>query len=127
MVAFFLPGHSADENVEAAYERLWRHQDVRRSSPPERRVRSIKYVTDGKEVVAIVVNHWHPGERQRLTLACELAHALLSFVGKPSASMRESAIESFAGALLVPEQGLREAAGTHGIAHRLRVSARFET
>lgn len=53
------------------------------------------------EVPAIVVNANHNGERQRFTLAHELAHLLLDFTGELAPKQQEQAADRFAGAFLM--------------------------
>ncbi len=63
-----------------------------------------------QDVAAIVVNSLHTGERQRLTLAHELSHLVLTpFAGVDE----EAAANRFAGAFLVPEGTLKAKLGDH--------------
>ena len=62
------------------------------------------------DVPAVIVNSAHTGERQRLTLAHELAHLVL----RPRVGLdEEKAANRFAGAFLVPSDTLRGKLGTH--------------
>ena len=65
-----------------------------------------------KDVPVIVVNEKHNGERQRFTLAHELAHLVLRF-GNLSHSEQEKAADRFAGAFLVAKDMLFRVLGTH--------------
>ncbi len=63
-------------------------------------------------VPVIVVNAGHNGERQRFTLAHELAHLVLNFVGL-SDKEQEKAADRFAGSFLVAKEMLIELIGRH--------------
>lgn len=58
----------------------------------------------------VVVNSTHTGERQRFTLAHELAHIVIEVVPQLKA---EDAAQRFAGAFLMPAQSLRSEIGRH--------------
>lgn len=59
----------------------------------------------------IVVNSTHNGERQRFTLAHELAHLVLRFDEQLSDKQQEKAADRFAGAFLVAQEMLRKVVG----------------
>lgn len=65
-----------------------------------------------KDVAVIVVNQGHNGERQRFTLAHELAHLVLRFSGL-SEKDEEKAADRFAGAFLMPQQTVLRLLGQH--------------
>lgn len=65
-----------------------------------------------EDVPVIVVNAGHNGERQRFTLAHELAHLVLNFVGL-SEKDQEKAADRFAGAFLIAREMLVELLGKH--------------
>lgn len=67
---------------------------------------------DRDDVPVIVVNAHHNGERQRFTLAHELAHLVLDFVGL-SEKDQEKAADRFAGAFLVAKEMLVRLIGQH--------------
>lgn len=58
---------------------------------------------DQQDVAIIVVNQHHNGERQRFTLAHELAHLVLRFAGL-SEKEQEKAADRFAGAFLMAKE-----------------------
>ena len=64
----------------------------------------------GAEVPVIVVNQADTGERQRFTLAHELGHLVLKV---DPALNEEKAAHRFAGAFLMPKQGLSSEVGRH--------------
>ena len=64
------------------------------------------------DVPVIVVNAHHNGERQRFTLAHELAHLVLNFVGL-SEKEQEKAADRFAGAFLMAKEMLVRLLGSH--------------
>lgn len=64
------------------------------------------------DVPVIVVNAHHNGERQRFTLAHELAHLVLNFVGL-SDKQQEKAADRFAGAFLMAKEMLLRLLGQH--------------
>ena len=64
------------------------------------------------DVPVIVVNQHHNGERQRFTLAHELAHLVLRF-GNLSDSEQEKAADRFAGAFLMAKDMLLRLLGNH--------------
>ena len=67
----------------------------------------------GQEAVpVIVVNQGHNGERQRFSLAHELAHLVLRFSGL-SESDQEKAADRFAGSFLVAKDMLLQLVGAH--------------
>lgn len=63
---------------------------------------------NGKHIPVIVLNRKHAGERQRFTLAHELAHLYLKFEGGID---REKACNRFAGAFLMPKEMLLREVG----------------
>ena len=65
---------------------------------------------NGKQVPVIVLNGTQAGERQRFTLAHELAHMYLKFHGSVD---REKACNRFAGAFLIPKSMLIREVGPH--------------
>jgi len=65
-----------------------------------------------KDVPVIVVNRNHNGERQRFTLAHELAHLVLDFSGLSDAE-QEKAADRFAGAFLMPGDMVTRLLGEH--------------
>ncbi|KQW69845.1 XRE family transcriptional regulator [Methylibium sp. Root1272] len=65
-----------------------------------------------EEVPVIVVNQSHNGERQRFTLAHELAHLVLRFSGLNDAE-QEKAADRFAGAFLMAKDMVLGLLGTH--------------
>lgn len=64
------------------------------------------------DVPVIVVNARHNGERQRFTLAHELAHLVLDFIGL-SDKDQEKAADRFAGAFLIAKEMLLRFLGSH--------------
>lgn len=66
---------------------------------------------DRKAATLIVVNSIHNGERQRFTLAHELAHLVLRFDESLSHKEQEKAADRFAGAFLVAQEMLRKLLG----------------
>lgn len=64
------------------------------------------------DVPVIVVNQRHNGERQRFTLAHELAHLVLRFSGLSDAE-QEKAADRFAGAFLMDQDMVRLLLGPH--------------
>lgn len=64
------------------------------------------------DVPVIVVNQGHSGERQRFTLAHELAHLVLRFSGHRDAD-QEKAADRFAGAFLMPRDMMLRLLGPH--------------
>lgn len=64
------------------------------------------------DVPVIVVNKLHNGERQRFTLAHELAHLVLRFSGL-SESEQEKAADRFAGAFLMAREMVVRLLGSH--------------
>lgn len=67
---------------------------------------------DRPDVPVIVVNQGHNGERQRFTLAHELAHLVLRFSGLSDAE-QEKAADRFAGAFLVAKDMVLRLLGPH--------------
>ena len=65
-----------------------------------------------QDVPVIVVNDRHNGERQRFTLAHELAHLVLRFTGL-SESDQEKAADRFAGAFLMAKEMVLRLLGKH--------------
>lgn len=65
-----------------------------------------------QDVPVIVVNQSHNGERQRFTLAHELAHLVLRFVGLNDAE-QEKAADRFAGAFLMAKEMMKRFLGEH--------------
>jgi len=65
-----------------------------------------------KDVPVIVVNQKHNGERQRFTLAHELAHLVLDFSGLGNAE-HEKAADRFAGAFLMDKDMMTRLLGVH--------------
>lgn len=65
-----------------------------------------------EDVPVIVVNQTHNGERQRFTLAHELAHLVLRFTTL-SESDQEKAADRFAGAFLMAAEMMRRLLGEH--------------
>lgn len=65
-----------------------------------------------KSVPVIVVNRLHNGERQRFTLAHELAHLVLRFPGLTD-SDQEKAADRFAGAFLMAKEMVHRLLGEH--------------
>lgn len=64
------------------------------------------------DVPVIVVNQNHNGERQRFTLAHELAHLALQFIGL-SEDDQEKAADRFAGAFLMAKEMMHRLIGKH--------------
>lgn len=64
------------------------------------------------DIPVIVVNERHNGERQRFTLAHELAHLVLRFSGM-SESDQEKAADRFAGAFLMAGEMIKRLLGAH--------------
>ncbi|PIF75501.1 Zn-dependent peptidase ImmA (M78 family) [Variovorax sp. 54] len=64
------------------------------------------------DVPVIVVNQRHNGERQRFTLAHELAHLVLRFSGLDDAD-QEKAADRFAGAFLMAQDMMHRLLGAH--------------
>lgn len=62
------------------------------------------------DIPVIVVNRVHNGERQRFTLAHELAHLVLEFIGL-SENDQEKAADRFAGAFLMAKELVLELLG----------------
>lgn len=67
---------------------------------------------DQRDVPVIVVNQGHNGERQRFTLAHELAHLVLRFSGLSDAE-QEKAADRFAGAFLMAKDMMLRLLGPH--------------
>lgn len=67
---------------------------------------------DRPDVPVIVVNQGHSGERQRFTLAHELAHLVLRFKGLSDAE-QEKAADRFAGAFLMAKEVVLRLLGPH--------------
>jgi Zn-dependent peptidase ImmA (M78 family)/DNA-binding XRE family transcriptional regulator len=67
---------------------------------------------DHQDVPVIVVNGGHKGERQRFTLAHELAHLVLRFNGLSDAD-QEKAADRFAGAFLMAKDMVLRLLGPH--------------
>jgi Zn-dependent peptidase ImmA (M78 family)/DNA-binding XRE family transcriptional regulator len=67
---------------------------------------------DRQEVPVIVVNQRHNGERQRFTLAHELAHLVLRCSGLSDAE-QEKAADRFAGAFLMAKDKVLQLLGSH--------------
>ena len=67
---------------------------------------------DREDVPVIVVNQGHNGERQRFTLAHELAHLVLRFNGLSDAE-QEKAADRFAGAFLMARDMVLRLLGRH--------------
>jgi Zn-dependent peptidase ImmA (M78 family) len=65
---------------------------------------------DAEDVAVIVVNSAHNGDRQRFTLAHELAHLVLKFIGM-SDSEQEKAADRFAGAFLMAKRMVQQLFG----------------
>lgn len=68
---------------------------------------------DLDDVAVILVNNAHIGERQRLTLAHELAHLVMKVDAKVTEIEEEKCATRFAGAFLVPDRTLVEKVGQH--------------
>jgi len=68
--------------------------------------------SDHEDVPVIVVNKTHNGERQRFTLAHELAHLVLRFTGL-SETEQEKAADRFAGAFLMAREMMNKLLGKH--------------
>lgn len=64
------------------------------------------------DIPVIVVNARHNGERQRFTLAHELAHLVLNFVGLDDKD-QEKAADRFAGAFLMAKEMMVRLLGSH--------------
>lgn len=64
-------------------------------------------------VAAVLISTATTGERQRFTLAHELAHFVLGGLDKLPEKESERCADRFAGALLVPAEQLREKVGQH--------------
>lgn len=75
--------------------------------------KALARAADGKPVAAVVINANHTGERQRFTLAHELAHLILEHAPDLKLAAIERAMNRFAGAFLVHPVELRRLAGTH--------------
>lgn len=73
------------------------------------------FADDGNDgdIAVIVVNKRHNGERQRFTLAHELAHLVLRPTGEIASNDKslEDAADRFAGAFLMPADSLRDRLG----------------
>ncbi|NJA08334.1 ImmA/IrrE family metallo-endopeptidase [Methylococcaceae bacterium WWC4] len=67
---------------------------------------------DHQDVPVIVVNQSHNGERQRFTLAHELAHLVLRFTGLNDVE-QEKAADRFAGAFLMAREMMNKLLGNH--------------
>lgn len=67
---------------------------------------------DEEDIPVIVVNQHHNGERQRFTLAHELAHLALRFSGLND-SEQEKAADRFAGAFLMAKDMMLRLLGSH--------------
>ncbi|MDR2208277.1 MAG: XRE family transcriptional regulator [Azoarcus sp.] len=67
---------------------------------------------DQEDVPVIVINRKHNGERQRFTLAHELAHLILRFSGLSDAE-QEKAADRFAGAFLMDKDMVLRLVGSH--------------
>lgn len=68
---------------------------------------------DGQhDIPVVVINKNHNGERQRFTLAHELAHLVLRFVDMQDAE-QEKAADRFAGAWLMPKDTMIRLLGSH--------------
>ena len=65
-----------------------------------------------EDVPVIVVNKNHNGERQRFTLAHELAHLVLNFIGIDD-NEEEKAADRFAGAFLMAKEMMHRLIGEH--------------
>lgn len=65
-----------------------------------------------EDVPVIVVNKNHNGERQRFTLAHELAHLVLNFIGLDD-NDQEKAADRFAGAFLMAKEMMYRLIGEH--------------
>ena len=65
---------------------------------------------DTEDVAVIVVNRAHNGDRQRFTLAHELAHLVLTFIGM-SDKDQEKAADRFAGAFLMAKRFVHQLLG----------------
>ncbi len=69
-------------------------------------------VSDQRKIPIVVVNQGHNGERQRFTMAHELAHIVLHTVGL-SDKDQEKAADRFAGAFLMAKEMLMKLLGGH--------------
>lgn len=65
---------------------------------------------DAEDIAVIVVNRAHNGDRQRFTLAHELAHLALKFIGM-SDTEQEKAADRFAGAFLMAKRIVHQLLG----------------
>lgn len=65
------------------------------------------------DVPVIVTNKNHTAERQRFTLAHELAHLVLQPTDALPENKHEKAADRFAGALLMPAEAMRQKLGKH--------------
>lgn len=79
-----------------------------------------------QDVPVIVVNQSHNGERQRFTLAHELAHLVLRFTNL-SESDQEKAADRFAGAFLMAAEMMKRLLGEHRTSISLGELAELKT
>ena len=73
----------------------------------------VRFRNEEARVAAIVINSETTGERQRFTLAHELAHFVLPGLEKLEEKVSESYADRFGGAWAVPANALKEKVGQH--------------
>ena len=78
---------------------------------------------DAEDVAVIVVNSAHNGDRQRFTLAHELAHLVLEFIGL-SDKEQEKAADRFAGAFLMAKRMMHQLFGLNRTSISIACSSR---